>query len=108
MLDRLNNLVNTIYKHDPNSLIIIEGDHGSNYKNKDIYNTDRLRKFSMSNLADICFKKGPRRLTNLEHLIIALNCTLEKGIKIKEEFSYSYIINKKNKLENYNKVIRYN
>tara|TARA_B110000003_G_scaffold264770_1_gene289896 strand:- start:1522 stop:3144 length:1623 start_codon:yes stop_codon:yes gene_type:complete len=98
-IKKIHELINFIEDTDPESVIVIQGDHG--FKNDDNFiKNDDINKFKIFNLIktpkdcndDYKLKKN---LGNINSIRIALNCALDEDIKLIENFPV--FSNKKNK-----------
>ena len=99
-IKKIHQLINFLDDFDPESVIIIQGDHG--FKNYDNYTkNDDINKFKIFNLIKTPLDcnddyKLKKNLGNINSIRIALNCALNENIELIEDFPvYSNKINKK-------------
>ena len=91
-------LINYLSKKDPNSIVIIQGDHGfkNNIPTKEPLNLKQFKIFNLIKVPDYCKSFLNNKIDNINAARLALSCATESDIKLLEpQIYYSLKTNKK-------------
>ena len=97
-LKKIEKLINYLSKKDPNSIVIIQGDHGfkNNIPTKEPLNLKQFKIFNLIKVPDYCKSFLNDKIDNINAARLALSCATESDIKLLEpQIYYSLKTNKK-------------
>jgi len=97
-LKKIEKLINYLSKKDPNSIVIIQGDHGfkNNIPTKEPLNLKQFKIFNLIKVPDYCKSFLNNKIDNINAARLALSCATESDIKLLEpQIYYSLKTNKK-------------
>ena len=93
MLNEINLFIDFINQNDPDSVVVIQADHGwvirdKDYKMQEHQIRERAQIFNLIKAPDKCFNKEPKLRNNVNTIRFVLNCIFNENLEYRKNVHF--------------------